>query len=174
MGDEATGLIGCAQKGVPYADEGGPWLEVFSDPADREVMGEDGEPKTVNVDETAIYWEVQSCFANKKEVRTGNFPSGIWFGGKKYTVTREDETENDPRIKYVNMAEGGGQSPSRTLVLATRRCSIMLPLSLSNCGRCCALSRNLGSVVSTRDCSIASIGITSDRDSGRRLSSSKS
>merc|ERR1712079_603428 len=113
MGDEATGLIGCAQKGVPYADEGGPWLEVFSDPADREVMGEDGEPKTVNVDETAIYWEVQSCFANKKEVRTGNFPSGIWFGGKKYTVTREDETENDPRIKYVNMAEGGGQSRCR-------------------------------------------------------------
>merc|ERR1711994_595353 len=90
-----------------YSDEGGPWAENFCDPTDREITGEDGEPKTVTVDETAIYWEVQQCFANSKEVRTGNFPSGIWFGGKKFTVTREDKTEADPQIPYVNMALKG-------------------------------------------------------------------
>merc|ERR1712150_120226 len=116
IGDETTGLIGCAQKDVPYADEGGPWTEVFSDPSEREITGEDGEPKKVSVDETAIYWEIQQCFANNKEIRTGNFPGGIWFGGRKYTVTQQDKTESDPPIPFVNLAlkgqakagEGGG------------------------------------------------------------------
>jgi len=107
IGDEATGLVSCAQKDVPYSDDGGPWLEVFSEPAEREIMGEDGEPKKVMVDETAIYWEVQQCFANGKEVRTGNFPAGIWFGGKKYTVTVQDKTDADPPIPFVNMALKG-------------------------------------------------------------------
>merc|ERR1712117_966716 len=69
--------------------------------------GEDGEMKKVDVDETAIYWEVQKCFSQQKPVRTGVFPSGIWFGGKKYTVTQEEKTESDPAIPYVNMALKG-------------------------------------------------------------------
>merc|ERR1712079_247418 len=64
-------------------------------------------PKKVMADETAIYWEIQQCFANNKEVRTGNFPAGIWFGGKKYTVTTQDKTESDPPIQFVNMALKG-------------------------------------------------------------------
>merc|ERR1712117_481000 len=47
------------------------------------------------------------CFTDGKEVRTGNFPAGIWFGGKKYTVTQQDKTEADPPIPYVNLAEKG-------------------------------------------------------------------
>jgi len=124
IGDEQTGIVSCVQKGVPYADEGGPWPESFADPSEREILDENGDPQKVHVDETAIYWEIQQCLSQKKEVRTGKFPNGIWLGGRKYTVTREDFTEGDAPLKYVNMALKGeakaGAGGGLTIVYAKK------------------------------------------------------
>jgi len=108
IGDGTTGLIAAGVPGMEYADTGGPWDVVFQEPAERDYTDEAGEEKKVVVDETVVYWEIERCLREGKEVRTGNFgPAGIWLGGKKYTVTREDKTVTEPNIPFVNLALKG-------------------------------------------------------------------
>merc|ERR1712045_993646 len=85
------------------------WDEVlkYSTGYSEKVPGDDGEPVDKWIDESKVYWEIQRCFSEGKEVRTGTFDGGIWLGGKKYTVTQQDKTLDEPSVPYVNLALKG-------------------------------------------------------------------
>merc|ERR1739844_166717 len=93
-------------------DEGGLWDEVFLwGDTERTVTNENGEDVKKMVNKENVYWEIQQCFKNGKEVRTGNFPAGIWLGGRKYTLTQQDVTTTEPNIPFVNLAEKAEGKP---------------------------------------------------------------
>merc|ERR1712117_717472 len=125
MGDEkacfagfvtAEGAISsCAVKGVTYTDEmvqDSPWHAVWSGEQEREITDGNGEPKKVWVKEEDVIWYICEAFQNGVSVREtcadeGKLPGGVWIGGAKFTVTREDITESEPFVKFVNMAWNG-------------------------------------------------------------------
>jgi len=111
-GDQET-MISCSardpqdkeeKKIMPYADEGGPWDEVWWESHEVQTKNADGEDVSLWVDEGAIYKEIKKRLQESQVVRTGNYPAGIWFGGKNYTVVQELELDG---ISYVLMAQKG-------------------------------------------------------------------
>jgi len=108
VGDDTSewGLISCAEPGVEYTEEGGTWNKVRCDPTEREISDADGNPKKVMVDEAAIYWEIARCLgAGENLNETGKFPAGIWFGGTKYNVVREGQSDTHTHIRFADMAQ---------------------------------------------------------------------
>jgi profilin-like protein len=92
-----------------YAAAAGPdvdkWQYIYKEPRQEEITAEDGvKMNKVDVDETNILWEIITNGVK------GNYPSGIWFGGKKYTLTREQEIDvegNEVKSYFGARPKGG-------------------------------------------------------------------
>merc|ERR1712032_1390439 len=80
------------------------WELVYAEPQKRQIQISDEETKDVDVDETSILWEIISN-GNK-----GNYPSGIWFGGLKYTLVLQQDldVEGQNVTVYFCSRPGGG------------------------------------------------------------------
>merc|ERR1719270_1349724 len=80
------------------------WELVYAKPQEREIAISDEETKKVSVDETNCLWEIIT------EGNKGKFPNGIWFGGTKYTLVRQQilEVEGHDVTVYFCSRPGGG------------------------------------------------------------------
>lgn len=80
------------------------WELVYAEPQQREIKISEEETKTVDVDETNILWEII------KHGNKGDYPSGIWFGGVKYTLVRQQDldVEGQNVTVYFCSRPGGG------------------------------------------------------------------
>merc|ERR1719221_701918 len=66
---------------------GDKWQHVIADPQQRDIPIDDENTKSEHIDETTILWEIIT-----NSVR-GSYPGGVWLGGRKYTLTRQQELE---------------------------------------------------------------------------------
>merc|ERR1712217_563915 len=106
MGDEAwnaTVKEWLIDEGYCYAGLGDKWQHVYAEPQQREIVISDDEKKQVDVDETNILWEI---ITNSVK---GSYPSGIWFGGVKHTLVREQDLEVEGQeVKVIFASRPGG------------------------------------------------------------------
>jgi len=95
------------EKGVLYgawAQEGDAWAQVFKDPRQEQLAISEEEAQTVEVDETAILAEVL------KNTVKAKLPSGLWLGGNKYTLVREQDLDHEGtevKFLYCQRPKGG-------------------------------------------------------------------
>jgi len=101
-----AGKADCTIYGAACADseEADKWTLVYAEPQERKIAISDEESKTVHVDETAVLWEVIS------EGNKSSYENGIWFGGTKYTLVRQQDidVEGQNVTVYFCSRPGGG------------------------------------------------------------------
>jgi len=66
---------------------GDKWAQIFAEATERDHKLEDESIEKVTVDETTCLWEIVEKGVKAKP------KGGIWFGGVKYTLVREQELE---------------------------------------------------------------------------------
>jgi len=84
MAQQADGAFYAA---APATDEAG-WAFVYADPAERDIMQDDGTTKKVTITEATQLWQTYDNLKNGK-IPPGA-PGGLWFAGSKYTITSSD------------------------------------------------------------------------------------
>merc|ERR1711920_815548 len=79
-------IYGAAASESETADK---WELIYAEPQERTINISDEETKQVHVDETAILWKIIS------EGTKGDYndSGGVWFGGLKYTLVRQQEID---------------------------------------------------------------------------------
>merc|ERR1712151_1191399 len=92
------------------------WAAVFKEPGNQQITISDEETQDVHVDETNILWEVISNGVK------GKYPSGVWFGGTKYTLVRQQELEVEGKEVTVVV----GSRPKGTVCIACSDQSVVI------------------------------------------------
>jgi len=103
-GKEDCQIYGAACSPEALQENEDKWSHVYAAPQDRDIAVSEEETKKEHIDETAILWEIIDK-GNK-----GNYPGGVWIGGLKYTLVRQNEldVEGQNVTVYFCSRVGGG------------------------------------------------------------------
>jgi len=114
-----AGKADCVFYGAAAMEGCDKWECVFKEARTEQLKISDEETKDVQVDETNILWEIISNGTK------GKYDSGVWLGGKKYTLVRQQELEVEGKEVMVVV----GSRPKGTVCIACSGESVVLGFS---------------------------------------------
>jgi len=99
-----AGKSDCVFYGAAAMEGMDKWESIFKEARTEKIQISDDETNDVQVDETNILWEIVTNGVK------GKYPSGVWLGGRKYTLVREQELEvegKEVKVIFASRPKGG-------------------------------------------------------------------